>query len=48
MDGVSERNREIFMMDDLEQRIIGSRVQQELNADMAFFGGDDENGELDN
>ena len=47
MDGVSERNREILMMDGLEQRATDMRIQKEQDMEMMHQGEDDDHGDDD-
>lgn len=48
MDGVTERTRDVIRMDFVEQKMIHSRVQQELMDQMRRFRGDDDNGDEEN
>ena len=46
-DGVTERMRDIYRMEHLEEQLVNDRVQQELNAQIMAVPGDDEFGERD-
>ena len=46
-DGVTERMRDIYRMEHLEEQLVNDRVQQELNAEIMAVPGDDEFGERD-
>ena len=47
VDGVTERIRDIYKMDHLEEQVVADRVRMELNNDMMALPGDDDVGERD-
>ena len=47
MDGVTDRTRDIYRMEFLEEAAINNRVQSELDAEIMAQAGDDDFGERD-
>ena len=46
-DGVTDRMRDIFRMEHLEEQVVADRIQNELNAEIMAMPGDDDFGERD-
>jgi len=46
-DGVTNRLRDIYRMEHLEEQLVNDRIQQELNAEIMAVPGDDDFGERD-
>ena len=47
MDEVTERNREIYMFDEIQEQVQRERVNAEMMASFAAMGDDDDYGERD-
>ena len=46
-DGVTNRLRDIYRMEHLEEQVVADRIQNELNAEIMAMPGDDDFGERD-